>query len=151
MSALEQTDTQAFYEKAMEIANKHELFNGANGIYVTKMDEGYAEGSFKVTRATLNPFGGAHGGALATLADTVAGLAASSYGVSCVTLSSVMNYLRPVKGDAVSCTARVLKAGKNTTVVDAAICDSLGNTVATGTFTFFMNGPMVEEQPPADK
>ena len=52
-----------------------------------------------------------HGGAMATLADTVAGCCACSKGGNCVTASSSMEFLRPAQGD-LFCEATPKKLGR---------------------------------------
>ena len=55
-------------------SNRPHQFSTANGIFVTKIEPGRAEGFLQVTRDSLNPHGKVHGGALAALADTGAQL-----------------------------------------------------------------------------
>ena len=88
----------------------------------------------------INEKGGIHGGAIATLADTVAGSCACSRGGNCVTCSSTMEYLRPAYGD-LFCEATPKKLGRRLSVIQVEIRNAQGKTVATGTLTFFMEVP----------
>ena len=63
-------------------SNRPHQFSTANGIFVTKIEPGRAEGFLQVTRDSLNPHGKVHGGALAALADTVGGNCACARGRS---------------------------------------------------------------------
>ena len=72
-----------------------------------------AVGELEALPETLNVWGIVHGGALATLADTVAGSAvAAATGRGCVTVGYSINFLRPAAGATITCTARPVKLGK---------------------------------------
>ncbi len=88
---------------------------------------------------SINPHGKVHGGALATLADTVGGCCACSKGGLCVTSSSTMEFLRPADGPRIFCTASPKKMGYHLSVIQVELTNVSGETVATGTFTFFMS------------
>ena len=88
---------------------------------------------------SINPHGKVHGGALATLADTVGGCCACSKGGLCVTSSSTMEFLRPADGPRIFCTATPKKMGYHLSVIQVELTNVSGETVATGTFTFFMS------------
>ena len=77
------------------VVNQPHQFSYENGIYVTKVEPGRAEGVLEVGPDSINPHGMVHGGALATLADTVGGSCACATGRRCVTASSSMEFLRP--------------------------------------------------------
>ena len=61
-------------------ANRPHQFSYENGILVTKIEPGRAEGILNVSENSLNPHGMVHGGALAALADTVGGSCACARG-----------------------------------------------------------------------
>ena len=123
-----------------EIVNSPGQFSYENGIAVTRIEPGLAQGELRAGPNSINPHGMIHGGAMATLADTVAGCCACSGGGSCVTASSSMEFLRPAQGD-LFCEATPKKLGRQLSVVQVIITNAEGKTVATGTFTFFMAGP----------
>lgn len=129
-----------YYPKLIERANNSARFCGKNGILIDGLFHGGATGSMEITEQLKNPMGGAHGGALSTLADTVAGMAAVSLGYTSVTLNNTMNYLREVRLGMIYCSAEVTKSGRNITVCDIKMTDDKDRLVATGTFTFFMKG-----------
>lgn len=126
------------YPLLIEMANNQMRFSGSNGIFIDKLAHRSAMGSMEIVEHSRNPMGGVHGGALSTLADTVAGCAVVSLGYSCVTVTSTMNYLREVLFGTLFCSAEVVKEGRHIAVVDAKITDSEERLVATGTFTFFI-------------
>ena len=113
-------------------------FSFENGITVTRIGPGYARGELRAGPNSLNPHGQVHGGALATLADTVGGCCACSKGGSCVTSSSSMEFLRPAVGGTITCEATPKKLGRRLSVIQVVLSNEQNVTVATGTFTFFM-------------
>ena len=81
------------------LTNQPHQFSYESGVEVTHVEPGRAEGVLTVGPDSINPHGKVHGGALATLADTVAGCCACARGRSCVTSGSSMEFLRPADGD----------------------------------------------------
>ena len=124
----------------LALVNSPHQFSYENGITVTLIEPGLAQGELRTGPNSINPHGYVHGGALYTLADTVAGCCACSKGGSCVTASSSMEFLRPAQGD-LFCEATPKKLGRQLSVVQVIITNGLGKAVATGTFTFFMSKP----------
>ncbi len=113
-------------------------FSYENGIFVTRVEPGLAQGVLRAGPTSINPHGQVHGGALATLMDTVSGCCACSKGGSCVTANCSMEFLRPGVGGDLTCTAIPKKLGRRLSVVQAEVRDAAGKTIATGTYTFFM-------------
>ena len=124
----------------LSVVNQPNQFSYENGIEVTHVEPGLARGVLRAGPHSINPHGMVHGGAMATLADTVGGCCACSTGGNCVTSSSTMEFLRPAQGD-LFCEATPKKLGSKLSVIQVVITDSRGKTVATGTFTFFMAKP----------
>ena len=115
----------------------HQFFY-ENGILLTDVGPGYAKGELTVGPDSINPHGNVHGGALATLADTVSGCCACSKGGSCVTANCSMEFLRPATGAKIYCEATPKKMGRSLSVIQLVITNEKGAVVATGTYTFFM-------------
>lgn len=126
--------------RLFELINEEHQFNYANGIALTHAQPGLTRGVLRAGPNSVNPEGHIHGGAIATLADTIAGCCACSRGGDCVTSSSSLEYLRPAVGD-LFCEATPKKMGRRLSVIQVVITDTSGKTVATGTFTFFMTEP----------
>lgn len=120
--------------------NTPHQFSYENGILVTDVEPGYARGELTVGPDSINPHGMVHGGAMATLADTVGGCCACSKGGNCVTAGSSMEFLRPAHGAKIYCEATPKKLGRTLSVVQVVLSNDDGAEVATGTFTFFMTG-----------
>ena len=62
--------------------NQPHQFSYENGITLTHVEPGRAEGILNVNENSFNPLGLVHGGALTTLADTVGGTCACARGRS---------------------------------------------------------------------
>jgi acyl-CoA thioesterase len=122
----------------MEAVNAPHQFSYENGIVITRVEPGLAEGVLHVGPNSYNPHGRVHGGALVTLADTVGGSCACSNGGSCVTSGCSMEFLRPAGGSAIYCKATPKKLGRSLSVIAVELSDDEGKVVATGTYTFFM-------------
>lgn len=119
------------------LVNAEHQFSFENGITLTHVEPGLTRGVLRAGPNSVNPGGQIHGGAIAALADTVAGCCACSTGGNCVTSSSSMEYLRPAFGDLL-CEATPKKLGRQLSVIQVVITNGSGKPVATGTFTFFM-------------
>ena len=117
--------------------NAEHMFNYENGIELTHVEPGLTRGVLHARPSSYNSEGRIHGGAIATLADTIAGCCACSTGGDCVTSSCSIEYLRAANGD-LFCEATPKKMGRSLSVIQVVITDTRGKTVATGTFTFFM-------------
>ncbi len=124
--------------------NTPHQFSYENGVTVTHVEPGRAEGVLEVGPNSINPHGNVHGGALSTLADTVGGCCACSKGGVCVTASSSMEFLRPANGSMITCIATPKKLGRTLAVVQTDLFNDSEKLVATGTFTFFMVEPPTE-------
>ena len=118
--------------------NMPHQFSKENGITVTHVEPGLAEGELIAGPNSINPHGNIHGGALATLADTVGGCCACSKGGICVTASSTIEYLRPATGGRIFCRATPKKMGRTLSVIQIEMFDEKEKLVLTGAFTFFM-------------
>lgn len=131
-------DKNVYYQQLMEAMNNPEYFNGSNQILVTEIEEGRAAGQMPYCEETQNARGGVHGGALCTLVDVVAGAAAVSYGMTCVTLNISMNFLRQSRPGMLTCRAEVIKHGRTITFCKADVFDSEERQIATGEISYFM-------------
>ena len=100
--------------------------------------QGMARGELTVGPNSINPHGNVHGGALATLADTVGGCCACSKGGNCVTANCTLEFLRPATGSKIVCEATPKKMGRTLSVIQVVLTNDQEAVVATGTYTFFM-------------
>lgn len=116
-------------------------------VRIETIAEGYAEGVLDVHPENLNLLGIVHGGCLATLADTVAGMGVAATGYACVTVSYGMNFLRPATGKQIRCIATADKMGKRLCVMHTDLLNDAGDKVATGNFTFCVTEALDLEHP----
>ena len=68
-------EQQALFDTILRRANLPGSFNVENGIHLTSLSDGGAEGEVRLTAGHLNPLGIVHGGVYCTLLDQVAGAA----------------------------------------------------------------------------
>ena len=79
-----------------------------------------------------------HGGCLYSLADSVCGVAAATYGHYVTTLNGNINYMVAAKDtDYVICDAKVRRMGRTIGVVDYEITGDDGCLFCTGTMTYY--------------
>lgn len=135
------SNDEQYFGGLMGATNSPEQFSAYNGITVTEVKDGVGVGELDITSHSLNPGGIVHGGCLASLADTVAGVAAAvGQHRRCVTVNYSLSFLRPAKasGKKIVCVATPHKLGKTLCVYGVSLTDDGGKEVASGTFTFFL-------------
>ncbi len=135
------------YEEIRKHRNELNRFTRYVGIDTVVISNGYAKSIMEIRPEHGNPIGSIHGGAIFTLADTCAGAAASSDGIMHTTVSSNMNYMRPVMNQTtLIAEANRIKNGKTLSVITVDIKNSEGTVFATATFTYFsLNKPILLE------
>ena len=127
------------FEKLIAYRNRYNRFSTRLGLRLEELREGYALGRKTVGADDTNPLGYAHGGVYVTLADSVCGSAAYSYGYKTVTLESSYHYYHSARpGDILTAEANVLHHGNATAVFDVKITDQRGTLLGSGTFTFYL-------------
>lgn len=90
-----------------------------------------------ITENSLNPYDIAHGGFIFGLADTAAGVAASSTGRGAVTVNSSIEYLKGAKGSSIKAVAHSIKTGKTISVYEVNIYNDKEELVAKAIFTYY--------------
>ena len=87
------------------------------------------------------PFGMVHGGALCTLADNAAGMAAHTDGRLYVTQSSTFQFVKNQGSGTIYAAARVRHRGRSTALVSVEITGDNHRLLAVAEFTMFCVGP----------
>lgn len=129
------------YEEMRLKRNLAQGFIGLLGIKVVEIREGYAKCELEVTKKHQNIIGSVHGGCLYSLADTVTGIAATSYGTAMTTASGNMNYLSAAMNtEKLIGIAQEVKHGKSLCVFNVEIFDETMRLLANGSFTYFNLG-----------
>ncbi len=115
---------------------------GHVGIEFTEMGEDYLRARMPVDRRTTQPFGILHGGASATLAETLGSVASTAIidleRQRAVGLEINANHIRPVSEGYVYGTARPLHIGRRTHVWDIRIEDEAGRLVCVSRLTMMI-------------
>lgn len=92
-----------------------------------------------------NLYGAAHGGVIATLADTAFGVIGASVGCRVVTLNLSMNYINSIYFfDKAVARANVIHQGKSTMVVEVVIVNTKEEIIAKAIGTIFIVGQFEE-------
>ena len=110
------------------------------GFHVVSVAPGFAVFEMKVGPRHLQVHGVVHGGILATLADTVAAIAAYSTvprGSEIATIEMKINFLEAVSEGVLRAEGRVLRTGRNFVVTECEIRQS-GLLIAKALLTFGM-------------
>lgn len=109
-------------------------------IVFTEIGEDYLKAQMPITARTVQPFRIMHGGASATLAETIGSVAASltvdSRQKRCVGLTLNVNHIRPIpEGQTAYATARPHHVGRTTQVWSIEIHDERGKLASAATLT----------------
>lgn len=113
----------------------HEELN----IEFVEYQEDYVKLKMPLKSSYANPIGSMHGGLIATLVDTAAGLLASAGKYVTPTNNMSLYYLSPVmvkEGEYVYADAKVIKRGKNIIVIESEVYDYEGTLAAKSTISF---------------
>jgi acyl-CoA thioesterase len=119
------------------------------GITLEEVGERHAVMAVTVAAAHRNYFGGAHGGLIATLIDTVSFFPQSLIpsGRALTTTNLCIQYVRPAAvGDRLTARAEVLHHGRRTAVLQVSVTDQRQRLIAQGSITlmFLESDPQQE-------
>jgi uncharacterized protein (TIGR00369 family) len=109
------------------------------GFFVERVEHARAIFQMPVTKRHLQIHDVVHGGIIATLADTVAAIAAFTTvprGTEIATIEMKINFLEAVHGGTVRAEARVLRTGRNFVVVECDVHTEEGALAAKALLTF---------------
>lgn len=109
------------------------------GLELESLEQGHVVFSMKVKERHKQMHGVVHGGVLATLADTVAAIAAYTTvpkGTQIATVELKINYLEAVADGKIKAEARVLRAGRNFVVVECELFHEREAMAAKALMTF---------------
>ncbi len=124
------------------------LFNGHVGIEFVDAGKGFAKLRLPIRSEILQPTGIVHGGAVCTLADVTAGVAAHvSYlpGTEIVTVEIKINFIAGLREGVLLSEASSLHIGRRTSIWEVRIDHDSGRHVAFASGTF-----MVVKEAPAE-
>ena len=133
-------DNEKNKEKINETIRNTKLFQYMQ-LEMIEFEEDRLKGRIPFKEDVLNPFGTMHGGMLFSLADTVVGFLANSYGKLANTTGANINYLRPaVNTEYVYCEAKILRRGDHLLVAAYEITNDDGTLLCEGSMTYFLLG-----------
>ncbi len=133
------------FDKLIEVTLARNPFCHLLGMELLKAEEGYAYGRLPVKNDLMNMYGSVHGGASYALADTMGGIAATTYGNYVLTVEGKMNYLLQIRDtNYLYCEAKVVRQGRTIGVYQITFTDDAGNVVANADFTYFRLKQKVE-------
>ncbi len=141
-----ENEKRALAKEHLEFAQsrmKLSKFSVLVGFEVQRLYEGGAVLSMRVDERHRQIHNVVHGGVIASLADTAGAIAAytvSALGVELVTIELKINYLLPIADGKVEAEGRVLRAGRNFTVVDCDVRNEQGELAAKALMTFGVAG-----------
>lgn len=116
------------------------------GMELLEVREGYAYGRMRMDEHFTNIYGGMHGGCSYALADTLAGVAASTYGNYVTTIDGKMNYLEAVKDTGyVYGEAEVQRQGGRIGVYTVKLMDENQRVLVTADFTYYRTGQAIDQ------
>lgn len=126
----------------LEVA--HEVFrqvpyNKLLGMDLAEMRVGFAAVRLKMRDELRQPHGTLHGGATASVIDTAMAFAVVSMlgeGERASTVDLTVHYLRPVTSGEITCTARVVRGGRNLLTVSAEVVNAEEKLIATALSTY---------------
>ena len=117
------------------------------GIELMEAKDGHAKMKIDINEKHRNPIGSVHGGCLFSLADTVAGVALSTTGVGCTTLSAHTTYIKAAmmnKSSVLYGEATPIRIGRKIAVYQVDITDDLGQEISRMTFEYFIMSQLPE-------
>lgn len=128
-------------EKVMAGIRAHmQDISGFDRIELLQIEPGHSLFKIEVAEKMLNHYGAVHGGALYSLCDMVSGMTAYAYGVTNVTLSGNINYLRPAGIGTLYIECNALHKGRTTVVQDVLVRDDEDRSICTARMTMYITG-----------
>lgn len=117
---------------------KQNPFAAILNMELLEVSEGFVKAKIPFQDKIQNVYGDFHGGALYSAADTLCGIAASTYGYYVTTVNGTIQYLKAGRNtEYVICEAKVIKPGRNISVVEFQVIDEREMLLNTGTFHFY--------------
>ena len=119
------------------------------GIELMEAKDGHAKMKIDINEKHRNPIGSVHGGCLFSLADTVAGVALSTTGVGCTTLSAHTTYIKAAmmdKSRVLYGEATPIRIGRKIAVYQVFITDDQGQEISRMTFEYFIMSQLPETE-----
>ena len=124
-------------EQLKQEMRQKNAFTNYNHMEIDSVEDDRVVFRLEVRPESKNPYNMVHGGALYTLADDAAGVAAHTDGRRYVTQNGSLNFVRNTPEGTVYAAGKVRHRGRVTCLVDVDITDATGRLLATGEFSYF--------------
>ena len=127
------------YEAALRRRTNEAGATSLLGLSLESLERGHVVFTMKIKPRHKQLHGVVHGGVLATVADTVAAIAAYTTvpkGTEIATVELKINFLDPVPGGRIKAEGRVLRTGRNFVVTECEIYKEDGAMAAKALLTF---------------
>jgi uncharacterized protein (TIGR00369 family) len=127
------------YETALRRRTNEAGATSLLGLSLESLEKGHVVFTMKIKPRHKQLHGVVHGGVLATVADTVAAIAAYTTvpkGTEIATVELKINFLEPVPGGRIKAVGRVLRTGRNFVVTECEIYKEDGAMAAKALLTF---------------
>ena len=127
------------YEAALRRRTNDAGATSLLGLSLESLEKGHVVFTMKIKPRHKQLHGVVHGGVLATVADTVAAIAAYTTvpkGTEIATVELKINFLEPVPGGQIKAIGRVLRTGRNFVVTECEIYKEDGAMAAKALLTF---------------
>ena len=135
-------------QKRVEAALQNIPFASLVGIEIENVGPGVASMSLEVRDVLRQNNGVVHGGAIATLIDSVAAIAVIPLladDETATTVDLTISYIRPLISGKATASARVLREGRRVIALSAEVLDGSGNLAATGLTTYLRLAKRLEK------
>jgi uncharacterized protein (TIGR00369 family) len=129
------------YEKALRNAVESAPYYQLLQIRIEEIDSGFARFRMPFRRELTQAYGVAHGGAVASLADTAVAFALMTLiqpGERVTTVEMKINFLASVSGGEMIGEARIHHKGKTLAIADMEVKDENGKWIAKGMATYMI-------------
>jgi uncharacterized protein (TIGR00369 family) len=133
------------YEKALRMAFAAAPYYQLLGMTLEQLDPGFARVRMPFKKELTQVYGVAHGGAIASLADTAVAFALMTMvqpGERVTTVEFKINYLKPVPGGEMFGEARIVSKGRRLSTSDMAVKGEDGKLLAKGLATYMILEPL---------
>ena len=127
------------YEEALRKRTNETGATSLLGLSLESLERGHVVFSMRIRPRHKQIHGVVHGGVLATVADTVAAIAAYTTvpkGTQIATVEMKINFLEAVPGGRIKAEGKVLRTGRNFVVTECEIYREDGTMVAKALLTF---------------
>lgn len=120
-----------------ELRSKVNFYSETLKISEVFVDNGKCRVKMEIADSIRAPFGMVFGGAIFSLAESAAALAATSLNEAYVTMDSTINFLNPGIGKFLYADGEIIHRGDTSCIVEVIVSDDEDGVISKATFTMF--------------